>query len=207
MQRPELVVLCADLDIEQAVTGLLARPEALKIRRVRHQLIRDTMAGHDGGTFKRAHAVLESYSTDPRCHALVLFDRDWDGAPSRNAKELADDVERRLALKWKERARCVVFDPEIEIWVFSDSPHVDRTLGFPDGQLRNWLREQGHCSDGQAKPGDPKTAMRQALRTSKIKPSAALFQELASKVGLERCIDPSFRLFVETLRTWFPLCG
>jgi hypothetical protein len=46
--------------------------------------------------------------------------------------------------------------------------------------------------------------MRQALRQSGIKPSAALFHELASKVGLERCIDPGFRSFVETLRTWFP---
>lgn len=204
MDRPELVVLVADLDIEQAVKGLLARAEALRIRRVRHKLVRDTMAGHDGGTFKRANAVLESFSTDPACRALVLFDRAWDGAPSNDAKRLATDVEQRLAPRWGDRARCIVLDPEIEVWVFSDSPHVDRTLGFSEGQLRPWLRDQGHWPDGQPKPADPKTAVRQALRKSGIKPSAALFHELASKVGLERCIDPSFRSFVETLRTWFP---
>lgn len=204
MARPELVVLAADLDIEQTVKGLLARPQALRIRPVRSQLVRDTMAGHDGGTFKRAHDVLEPFSSDSLCRALVLFDRAWDGAPSRDAKRLAEDVERRLAPMWGERARCVVLDPEIEVWVFSDSPHVDRTLGFAEGQLRTWLREKGQWPADQLKPGDPKTAMLQALRRSHIKPSASLFGQLATKVGLERCIDPGFRLFVETLRTWFP---
>ncbi len=204
MDRPELVVLVADLDIEQAVKGLLARTDALRIRRMRHKLVRDTMAGHDGGTFKRAHAVLAPFSADPSCRAMVLFDRAWEGAPSKDAKWLAADVEQRLAPTWGERARCVVLDPEVEVWVFSDSPHVDRTLGFSEGQLRPWLGAQGQWPDGQLKPGDPKTAVRQALRKSGIKPSAALFYELASKVGLERCTDSSFRSFVETLRTWFP---
>lgn len=204
MARPELVILAADLDIEQAMKGLLARTPALKIRPVRYQVVRDTMAGHDGGTFKRATTVLESFSADPACRALVLFDRAWDGAPSNDAKRLAIDVEQRLAPMWGDRARCVVLDPELEVWVFSDSPHVDKALGFPEGRLRPWLRDQGHWPDGQPKPADPKTAVRQALRKAGIKPSAALFHELATKVGLERCIDPSFRSFVETLRTWFP---
>lgn len=204
MDRPELVILVADLDIEQAVKGLLARLEALRIRRVRYKLVRDTMAGHDGGTFKRAHTVLAPFCADPNCRALVLFDRAWDGAPSTEAKVLAADVEQRLAPKWGDRARCVVLDPEIEIWVFSDSPHVDKTLGFREGQLRIWLRDQGQWPEGQPKPGDPKTAMRKALRQSGIKPSAALFYDLAGKVGLDRCTDPSFRSFVDTLRTWFP---
>ena len=203
-EQPELIILAADLDIEQAVEGLLARPEALRIRRVRHKVVRDTMAGHDGGTFKRAHAVLDSYSADPRCRALVLFDRAWDGAPSNDAKALAADVEQRLAAKWGKRARCVVLDPEIEIWVFSDSPHVDKVLGFSTGKLRNWLCEQGHWPEERPKPVDPKTAMRRALSHSRIKPSASLFYELASKVSLERCIDPSFGSFVDTLRIWFP---
>lgn len=204
MERPELVILVADLDIEQAVKGLLGRFPALRIRPVRYQIVRDTLAGHDGGTFKRADPLLESFSADPACHALVLFDRAWDGAPSKDAKRLAADVEQRLAPTWGDRARCIVLDPEIEVWVFSDSPHVDRTLGFSEGQLRSWLRDEGQWPIGQPKPSDPKTAMRQALRKSGIKPSAALFHELASKVGLERCIDPSFRSFVETLRNWFP---
>lgn len=204
MARPELVVLAADLDIEQAVMGLFTRPHALKIRPVLPKFVRDPMAGHDGGTFKRAHIVLESYCSDPLCRALVLFDRAWDGAPSSDAKRLAEDVEQRLAPMWGDRARCVVLDPEIEAWVFSDSPHVDKTLGFAEGQLRTWLRDQGQWPAGKPKPGDPKTAMLRALRKSHIKPSAALFYELASKVGLERCIDPSFHSFIETLRTWFP---
>lgn len=204
MARPELVVVAADLDIEQAVKGLLARPQALRIRPVRSQLVRDTMAGHDGGTFKRAHSVLVPFSSDPMCRALVLFDRAWDGAPSSDPKRLAEEVEQRLAPMWGARARCVVLDPEIEAWVFSDSPHVDRILGFAEGQLRSWLRDQGLWPAGQPKPGDPKTAMLQALRSSRIKRSAALFHDLASKVGLERCIDPGFRTFVEVLRAWFP---
>src|SRR5437868_2545827 len=100
IERPELVILAADLDIEQAVTGLLKRPEALKVRRIRYKLVRDTMAGHDGGTFKRSHSVLSSFSCDKDCRALVLFDRAWDGAPTRDALALAADVEQRLASTW-----------------------------------------------------------------------------------------------------------
>lgn len=202
---PELVVLAADLDIEQAVMGLLSRPEALKIRRIEPKFLRDPQAGHDGGTFKRASGVLEPFSADPSCRAMVLFDRAWEGAPSGYANVLAARVEQRLAPKWGDRARCIVLDPEIEIWVFSDSPHVDRTLGFSDGELRGWLREKGLWPQGQPKPSDPKTAMRQALRRSRIKPSASLFYEIASRVSLERCTDPCFGQFVDALRNWFPL--
>lgn len=201
--HPELVVLSADLDIEQAVKGLLARPAALKIRSPRYKLVRDPMSGHDGGTFRRAQTVLAPFCSDPQCRALVLFDRAWDGAPSSDVKVLAESVERRLAPQWGDRARCVVLDPEIEIWVFSDSPHVEAVLGFPSGRLRSWLREQGQWPIDKAKPPDPKVALRRALSQSRIKPSAALFCDLASKVGLDRCIDPSFRLFVEIMRMWF----
>ncbi len=37
--------------------------------------------------------------------------------------------------------------------------------------------------------------------------SAALFAELASKEGVERCVDPAFLRLRETLRSWFPPGG
>lgn len=198
------MVLVADLDIEETMKGLLeARSAALGIRRVAFKILRDTLAGHDGGTFKRAHELLHPASHDPACRALVLFDRDWKGAPSRDPRVLAEDVERRLRPAWGERARSIVLDPEIEVWVFSDSPHVEKELGFRSGELRPWLRAEGLWPEGLVKPPDPKAAMHHALKKAKLKISASRFSELARKVSLERCTDPSFRALREVLQGWF----
>jgi hypothetical protein len=69
--------------------------------------------------------------------------------------------------------------------------------------MREWLHEQQLWPKGQAKPGDPKKTMRRALRQAGLKPSSSYFEELAKKVGLERCTDPSFKAFTEALRGWF----
>ncbi len=204
-QGPELVLLVADLDIEMAVKALLeTRTEALRIRRVHFKIIKDVLAGHDGGTYKHAHKLLVPFSRDPRCRALVLFDREGAAAPDKDAGFLAADVERRLRPAWGERARCIVLDPEVEVWVFSDSPHVDRELGWPQGGLREWLCAQGLWPKGQAKPPDPKLAMRRALRQAGRKPSSSYFANLAGKVGLDRCTDPSFKAFCSPTRTCGP---
>jgi phage antirepressor YoqD-like protein len=100
----------------------------------------------------------------------------------------------------------ILLDPELEIWVWSDSPEVDGQLGWAQRQpdLRTWLRQKGLLLSDQAKPERPKEAMKAALREVKEPWSSSIHQHLAERVSLRRCTDPGFTKLKDTLRRWFP---
>ena len=46
-------------------------------------------------------------------------------------ENLETEAEQRLSSSgWDDRAVAIVLDPELEIWVWSDSPEVDDVLGW-----------------------------------------------------------------------------
>ncbi len=99
----------------------------------------------------------------------------------------------------------VVLDPELEAWLWSDSPQVDIVLGWAGKapSLRSRLTERGLLAEGAVKPSRPKEAAEWALlQVRKPRPSK-IYGELARKVSFERCEDPSFRRLLEILRGWF----
>lgn len=199
----DLLVVAADKDIEQTIFGLLERPRAIGIRDVTTEIL--VHSGRDPGCFTSGHEIADRYAAT-HAHVLIIFDRDWESAPTRDPLALENTVTERLSPRWGERGACVVIDPEIEAWVFSDSPHVDSILGWagksPD--LRTWLRRQGLLEDGATKPTDPKRAFEVAIRAARTRNSAALFGQLARTVSVERCADPSFLRLLAVLRRWFP---
>lgn len=201
-RRRDLVLVVADKDIEQTMRGLLSRPRALGIRGVDYELL--SHPGHDPGCYTSGHALISHLANDFE-HALVVFDLDWDGAPSRHPGDLEAAVTNRLSAAWGERAACVVIAPEIEGWVFSDSPNVDEAMGWADRKppLREWLATEGYLVGGRTKPSDPKVAFEKALRVSRERASSSLFEKLAKTVSVERCTDPSFKRLLEVLRGWF----
>ena len=96
--------------------------------------------------------------------------------------------------------------PELENWVWSDSPKVDLALGW-EGKtlpLRDWLREKGLLHAGAVKPSEPKRAVELALRTVYKPRSSAIYFELAQEVSTDRCTDPAFAKLRRCLREWFP---
>lgn len=102
--------------------------------------------------------------------------------------------------------RAIVIDPELEAWVWSDSPEVDRIIGWSARQssVRAWLREQGFAFKQNGKPDRPKEALEKALRIVKKQRSSALYGQIAEKVSLSRCTDRSFVKLRQTLQEWFP---
>lgn len=199
----DLVVLAADKDIEQTLIGLLDRPQTPGIRAIDRDLF--VHPQHDNGCRARGADFLR-----PLCrsyaHALVVFDLHGCGHEANGRIEVESEVETELSINgWGNRAEVVVIDPELEAWVWSDSAHVSRILGFGSNvSLKQWLIEQRFLQQGQGKPENPKDAFEAALRQSRIRKSPVIFQELASRVGLTRCTNPSFRKLLATLRTWFP---
>jgi hypothetical protein len=100
----------------------------------------------------------------------------------------------------------IVLRPELENWVWSNSPHVEEVLGWsghaPD--LREWLRNQHLWPIELMKPGRPKEAMEAALREVGLPRSSALFRRLAEEVSLNGCSDPAFLEFRAVMQRWFP---
>jgi len=143
-------------------------------------------------------------------HALVLFDREGCGQETKSREILEQAVEARLAgTGWSNRAGAVVIDPELEVWVWSDSPHVEDVLDWR-GQalpLRSWLADQGLLQEGRLKPAHPKRALERALRLVGKPPSSGIYGDLARRVGLDRCTDPAFLKLRRLLTSWFPPSG
>lgn len=205
MTAKDLILLMADLDAELTMKGLLLRHRALGIRPVGYDIIRHAM--RDSGCRRDAATQLRGYH-GRYAHALVIFDRHGCGADTTERDVIEREVEEQLARSgWPEgHSACIVLDPELESWVWSDSPEVARVLGWREGMaaLIRELREREFVNEGEWKPRDPKAAMKHILRRARIPHSAALFARLAAGVGLSRCHDPAFHKFVHALRRWFP---
>ncbi len=200
--KGDLVVVVADGGIEQAIRGLLTRPEAIGIRALRG-VEYPKLKELDGGTYSRGHELASLYKATHE-HALIVFDLAWEGRPSDDPELLRTTVEANLASDWGSRGRCVVIDPELEVWVWSDSPHVATELGWPNvAELRSWLAQEGLWDQGDPKPAGPKDAYLRAIREKRTPRSNASFHSLATRVSTRRCHDPSFLRLLSILRTWF----
>jgi hypothetical protein len=198
----DLIVVVPDKDTEQVLTGLLKRPESIGVRPI--DFVVRVHPQKDPGCFHTGHE-LAATSRGEATHALVVFDLAWEGAPSADAADLQRDVEGRLRMAWGDHCACIVIDPELEIWVWSDSPHVAEALGWQGREppLRDWLEAQGLWPRDQLKPPDPEVAFRSAVRRTGLPPSAAVFRQLADKVGVHRCTDSSLLSLLSVLRRWF----
>lgn len=160
----------------------------------------------DNGCRTASHELLRPLASQYR-YALVLFDREGSGRDATERDELERQVEGRLeANGWAGRCGALVLDPELEIWVWTDSSELDQVIGWAGRQppVRDWLRAQGFTLNADGKPDRPKEALREALRHVRKQPSASLFAALAAKAGLSRCTDPAFLKLKATLQRWFP---
>ena len=132
---------------------------------------------------------------------------DTAAAGSTRERILEKPVETRLAQNgWRGRSAAIVIDPELEVWFWSDSPHVETALGWVEGRVRleKWLVEQGYLVQGQQKPHRPKDAVLNAWRLSKTQRSSSNYGDLAKKVDFQHCTDPAFLKLRTVLKQWFP---
>lgn len=197
----DLVVLVADQDMEFTLKGLLSRRESLGINKITCDIW--PHVNHDAGVYKGAAGFLQPYA-NVFSKALVIFDRHGCGDEDSTTESISSTVQSKLdAAGWKGRARVIVIDPELESWVWSDSPHVATCLGWQASELWQWLIKKGYLKEGMLKPRTPKDAYLEATRVKDIKRSSSLYKKLAEKVSLDRCIDPSFVLLRTTLQQWF----
>lgn len=202
----DLVILAADKDLEFALRGILSRPEALGIRPVEANTDIFVEPEHDPACALRGVDFLDNLSGQYR-YGLLIFDHEGSGKEATAPQELQKSLNAEfVSSTWGERARTIVLSPELEIWIWSDSPHVDEVVGWKNRnpKLRPWLIEQDYLQTGEVKPARPKEAFEAALREARKPRSASLYQQIAKRVSLRRCTDTAFIELKGILSNWFP---
>ena len=201
----DLIVLVEGKDDESVIRTLLNdRTGSIGIRAIRFDI--EVHPRRGPGCINEGHTFLRPFVTQ-YSHALVLFDRVGSGHEALDALELERIVTSRLTgTGWGDRAAAVVIDPEVEVWLWSASPHVDACLGWAGRtpSLRQWLEAKGQWL-GTPKPPDPKTAVAMALGEVRISRSSSIYSEIASRASLDRCQDQSFARLKASLKRWFGL--
>jgi hypothetical protein len=204
----ELIVLTADKSIQLTIRALLDRPEALGIRPLeRNSYDIVVHPQHDASVYLVAHEFLRPQASRYR-RALTISDRHGSGRSGKTREEMESSIEHHLSQSgWDDGCAAVIIDPELEVWVWSDSPHVDAAVGWEGRSpgLKDWLIRKGYLAEGETKPVHPEKCLDETLRLARKPRSSALFQTLAQKVSLKRCGDPAFRKLRDVLRGWFPL--
>lgn len=141
-------------------------------------------------------------------HALLLCDLHGSGHEDVGRDQLETHLEGRLAKTGWDPERCaaIVIEPELEVWLWVNSPHLEHALGWYGRHpgLRDWLVAEGYLATGSAKPSRPKEALERALATVQHPRSSAIFRAIGEKVSFDRCTDPAFGNLLALLHKWFP---
>lgn len=196
----DLVCLVADKNIEAAMAALLQRHKSLGLR----QKITAEVVVHprrDPGVFREGVEFVRPLRNNYR-HGLLVLDADWEGAPP----DLQQQVDSALAsASLHNWARAIVIAPELEAWVWSNSPHVEKALGWSGREpaLRIWLEQNGLWDARLPKPQNPKDAMDRALQHVGKPRSSAIYRTLARTVSVRGCSDSAFLCLCKTLQEWF----
>jgi len=203
--KKNLIVLVADKNMESAINGILSRHISIGIYPISYAI--QIHPQHDSGVRKTGAELLRTQLNLFR-HALMIYDFEGAGCEDETVKNLEDVGDKHLRqVGWENRARTIVIHPELDIWIWADSPHVPETLGWNNDyqSLQQWLLERGYEFNHDKKPLRPKEAMEAILRKKRIPRSSALYKRIAQKVGFTKCTDRSFVKLTRILKRWFVL--
>lgn len=197
----DLVLLVADKNAHLALKGALGRPEALGIRPIEFEF--RVHPGRDGGT-RRTGPEMLALERRRFNHALLVLDFEGCGTELPNATALEAQLDGRLSTHWKESAKSIVIEPELDVWVWGADNAVEAIIEWPAGKsVREWLRERGFTFEANEKPTRPKEALEAALRIPGLPRSSALYQTIAERISLRRCGDEAFIRLRKQLLDWF----
>ena len=200
----DLVILVADKNTQFALKGAFARPAALGIRKIEFEFL--VHPGRDGGSRKSGPELLALERRSFR-HGLLVLDFEGSGTDLSNACALEAQLNERLRTNWNNRAKTIVIEPELDVWVWGSDNAVEQAIDWPAGKekaIRDWLRDQGFTFAANQKPTRPKEALEAALRLPDLPRSSALYERIARKISLRRCTDNAFIRLRTQLIEWFP---
>jgi hypothetical protein len=210
-EKKDCIFLLADKMMESTFKGFLGRNNFhlnLGTGPFTAEIIVDRQ-GRDSGVYKRAHEFLRGYHST-HGHAVAVLDNAWEGSPGASIIEatIKDNLMRN---GWREEnVEVIVIEPELEIWLWQDSPSIAGALRFdhsPYPTLKKWLEAKGFWQDDALKPARPKEAFEHIARKSGFPISGATYARMVQQLSVRRCTDPAFCQLRATLQCWFPQNG
>jgi hypothetical protein len=196
------VLLVPDKNTQFVLRGVLQRFQALGIRPIEFEF--RTHPGRDGGVRSTGAGILAGEHRRFN-HALMLIDHEGSGAEKRSAIDLEDRLDGQLGIVWGSRAKAIVIDPEVDVWVWGAENIMRNLLDWQAAEnVRDWLKAHGHSFDSAGKPKRPKEAMELLVKFRQQPRSSALYEKLASRISLHRCSDAAYLRMRAKLREWFP---
>ena len=185
-----------------ALSGALPRHQALGIRPITFDS--DVHVGRDGGARTSGVEILELQRSG-NSHALLVLDFEGCGSHLATAIEIEQELDAKLAVKFGERAKSIVIEPECDIWMWGSDNSLAQAIGWElDVGIRDWLGENGYAFDGSNKPLRPKEAIEAVLRVNRTARSSSLYKRITSHISLANCGDPAFVRLKQSLQIWFP---
>ena len=209
--RP-LLFLVADKNMEFALRGFFERDgwyHRVGCARFDFEAKSDIVVAsgqNDPGIYSAGDVLLRPFAKK-YAHVVVMVDEQWEGSPG--AQAIRERVDQHIKeAGWPQDAGLsLVLVPEVDVWLWSDSPHTPMALGWSSWQaLRSALRTSGWLTADEAKPSRPKQAAEWALKNApKPRPrSSKLYARVTSSVSVARCKDNAVETLLQKLRTWFP---
>lgn len=197
----DLSVLVADKTMEFTLRAGLSRPESLSIRSISVDFRQHP--NRDGGS-RTTGARLLSLDHGRFHHALMVLDHEGSGA-SESAVELEKRLDSELAGTWGDRAKAIVIDPELDVWIWGSDNLLAQVFAWPHSSvgIRDWLSNQGHAIRSDGKPQRPKESLEAVFAECRLPRSAANYQRVATQISLVNCQDPAFARLKITLQQWF----
>jgi hypothetical protein len=134
-----------------------------------------------------------------------VLDFEGCGTALPTALALEAQLDRRLHTHWRESAKSIVIEPELDVWLWGADNAVETAIEWQAVQrVRDWLRERGFTFETNGKPTRPKEAFEAALRVPALPRSSSLYRNIAECISLRHCKDGAFIRLREQLLQWFP---
>jgi hypothetical protein len=198
----DLALLVADKNMDFAVRGILSRPQALGIRPVTYEIRQHV--NRDGGVRTTGPETLALLRKQFR-NGIAMLDWEGSGTKAKSAIELEQELDARLRQSWRDRAKAIVIEPELDVWIWGSDNALREILEWPGGQtIRQWLAARGYKFDGSGKPVRPKEALDELMVWLDQPRSSVLYEKITGKISIAHCVDPAFMRLRSTLKSWFP---
>jgi hypothetical protein len=208
----------ADAAMADVIDGFMSRghiDRRIGCRQFAFEFEKDLLVGSklggytDGGVHMHCHRLLqENGYMESHRRLVVMLDQQFGGErPAAGIR--AETLGRLCSNGWgDDRADVIVIDPELEVWIWQDSPHVANAVGYSGiASFRESVLNDQEWPDGRDKPLRPKELFQQLCRRHRTPYSSALYRDVVKRVSVRNCNDPAFQQLVETLQRWFPMGG
>lgn len=125
----DLIILVADQNMRDCIEGLIPKlPHTLNIIPFTYDIFVHT--NRDPGCRTQSPAFLISFQNKYR-FGLVIFDKEGCAQESISRAELEENVESSLSITgWKDRAKAIVIEPELENWIWVRSAQLAEIINW-----------------------------------------------------------------------------